>query len=192
MTSTQDKAIFERVKQGDENALKMLFDMYYNPLCQYANTMLRDSAAAEDVVQQIFTNLWVQRSKIGIDEALKPYLYSAVRNATYNVFKHHKVRQVHHDYMNAASANQSPDGSEVLEAVELQQRITAAIEELPPQCRLIFSKSRFESLSYKEIADEMGLSVKTIENQMGKALRLMRESLRDYLHILIAFGFLQG
>lgn len=192
MINVHDKALFERVKQGDQRALQILFDMYYTPLCRYAHTMLRDEAAAEDVVQQLFTRLWVKRDEIEVDGALKAYLYSAVRNASYNVFKHQKVRQAHNEHVAAAAANKSSLASEALEATELQQRINAAIESLPPQCRIIFAKSRYESLSYKEIADEMDLSVKTVENQMGKALRLMREALQDYLHILIAIGLLPG
>ena len=192
MATIQDKALFDQIKQGDEHALQLLFHMYYSSLCQYANTLLKDTAAAEDVVQQCYTTLWVKRLEIDIEGAVKSYLYSAVRNASFNVIKHQKVRQTHRENILHTTNGHSPDGSEVLEANELQARIKIAIGQLPPQCGIIFTKSRYESMSYQEIADEMGISVKTVDNQMGKALRLMREALRDFLPILIAIGFLPG
>ena len=108
-----------------------------------------------------------------------------VRNACLNLIKHEKIKQKHAGE-ELASAERSHDGvtQDVL-SLELEHKIHQAIETLPEQCRLIFKLSRFEELRYAEIAEQLHISVKTVENQMGKALKIMREHLRDYLPLII-------
>ena len=170
---------------GDINAFEMLFRTYYKPLCNYAYTFTQDKDEAEEIVQATFLSVWEKRRSIQIQTTVKPYLYAMVRNACLNVIKHEKIKQKH-------ASEELALGEEAYEAVtqsvhtsELETQIHKAMEKLPEQCRLVFKLSRFEELKYAEIATQLDISIKTVENQMGKALKIMREQLKDYLPLLI-------
>jgi RNA polymerase sigma-70 factor (ECF subfamily) len=173
---------------GDLTTFEMVFRDYYQPLVQYGNTFLKDADETEDVVQQVFVSVWEKRAQLEIHTSVRAFLYKAVHNACLNRIKHYKIRAVHAEEWKATQTH--ADTSNQLEADELQEKIHVAITLLPEQCARIFKMSRFDHLKYQEIADQLGLSVKTVENQMGKALRIIRESLKDYLPLLILF-FLQ-
>ncbi len=121
--------------------------------------------------------------EIMIDSSLKSYLYRAVRNAALNRLKHEKVKANHVAFVTSRNENFVSPADE-LEETELHFRIQRALKKLPEQCRVVFEMSRFEELKYTEIAERLGISVKTVENQMGKALRIMREQLNDYLPLI--------
>lgn len=163
----------------------MIFKTYYQPLCRYAYTFLNDADEAEEIVQASFISIWDKRAQVDIQTSFKSYLYRTVRNNCLNVLKHNKVKQQHARYALADGEPVHESVSENVEARELEQKIQDALQTLPDQCRLIFQLSRFEELRYQEIADQLQLSVKTVENQMGKALRLMREQLKDYLPLFL-------
>lgn len=164
----------------------MIFRDYYKPLVQYGTTILQDADETEDIVQQVFVSVWEKRTQLDIHTSVRALLYKAVHNACLNRIKHYKVRAVHAREWKATQSGEA-DASDHLQADELNRRINSAIEMLPEQCRKIFRMSRFEQLKYQEIADRLGLSVKTVENQMGKALKVIRESLKDYLPLFILF-----
>ena len=173
------------LRAGDIAAFEMLFRTYYQSLCNYAYTFVRDREEAEEVVQSTFMNVWEKRDNLTIHTGVKPYLYAMVRNACLNLLKHEKIKQRHAE-MEIASGERSIESvSRTVEASELEHRIVNAMSKLPEQCRLVFKLSRFEDLKYAEIADQLNISVKTVENQMGKALRVMREQLKDYLPLLL-------
>ena len=173
------------LRAGDIAAFEMLFRTYYQSLCNYAYTFVRDREEAEEVVQSTFMNVWEKRDNLTIHTGVKPYLYAMVRNACLNLLKHEKIKQRHAE-MEIASGERSIESvSHTVEASELEHRIVNAMSKLPEQCRLVFKLSRFEDLKYAEIADQLNISVKTVENQMGKALRVMREQLKDYLPLLL-------
>lgn len=181
---SSDKESFGAIRAGDLNAFEMMFKTYYQPLCRYANSYLSDPEEAEEIVQNAFIGIWEKRSSIEINTSLKAYLYRAIRNASLNNIKHQKVKQA---YAAMAVSNEektieASDQSVIRE--ELEDRINTALDVLPEQCRLVFKLSRFEELKYQEIADQLGISIKTVENQMGKALKIMREQLRDYLPLI--------
>ncbi|MES2616788.1 MAG: RNA polymerase sigma-70 factor [Bacteroidota bacterium] len=172
-----------------ENDYELIFRQYYRGLCNYANVLLRDMDNAEETVQNVFVKLWEKRDEMAIDSSVKSYLYKAVYNAALNEIKHQKVKQ---NYSQMEARNE-PVVEPILNSnlKELEKNIEKALHQLPEQCRLIFRMSRFEELKYREIANVLNISIKTVENQMGKALRLMRENLSDYLTILfIIFNFL--
>lgn len=180
-----DTATIELLQKGDEHAFEQVFKTFYKPLHAYAYIMLKDDAESEEMVQRVFFNIWNKRDRLNIEGSLKAYLYRAVHNESMNYLKHQKVRaayQVH--YQARPERGGSRAGSE-LAAGELRVHLRKALNELPPQCRTIFQLSRFEQLKYKEIAVELGISVKTVENQMGKALRLMRVKLAEFLPLLL-------
>lgn len=180
------------LKKGDITAFEMLFRTYYQPLCNYAYTFVQDRDEAEEIVQSAFLSVWEKRESLEIRTAVKPYLYAMVRNACLNVIKHEKIKQLHVEGELAMAERSIESVSRTVMASELEGRIGNAMEKLPGQCRLIFKLSRFEELKYAEIAAQLNISVKTVENQMGKALKIMREELRDYLPLLIVlmYGFL--
>jgi len=167
--------------------LKNAFYEHHTGLHRYAYTLVHENEAARDIVQQVFVTLCEQPEKFRITVSLKSYLYRAVYNRCIN----HKTRTVQHSSLEKING---PDSASVQrypgEAIELRNKIRAAIDRLPPQCRTVFLKSREESLSYARIAADMGIAVKTVEAQMTKALKLLREELQPYLYTFFPITFL--
>jgi RNA polymerase sigma-70 factor (ECF subfamily) len=180
-----EKQVLTSLSEGNESAIEMLFKSFYGPLCQYAYSFLRDRDEAEEVVQNAFVNIWDKRGDLAIQSSVKSYLYRMVRNACLNVIKHQRVKKEHESHEKAFGEPVHEGTSENVMASELERRIAHAMRNLPEQCRLVFQLSRFEELKYAEIADQLNISVKTVENHMGKALRLMREQLKDYLPVIL-------
>jgi RNA polymerase sigma-70 factor, ECF subfamily len=183
---------FEALLGGDITAFEMYFKTFYQPLCNYAYTFLQDREEAEEIVQNTFISVWEKRDGLNVRTSGKAYMYAMVRNACLNVLKHEKIKQ---KYVGEELALTSPgyeSVSNIVSSNELETKIQQAIEKLPEQCRLVFKLSRFEELKYQEIADQLNISVKTVENHMGKALKIMREQLKDYLPLIIVVlnGFL--
>ncbi len=180
------------LQAGDITAFEMIFKTYYQPLCNYAYSFVHDRDEAEEIVQATFLSVWEKRENLTIHTGVKPYLYAMVRNAALNVLKHEKIKQQHATVELAVAERSAESVTRTVMASELEDRIYKALNKLPEQCRLVFKLSRFEELKYAEIAEQLNISVKTVENQMGKALKIMREQLKDYLPLLIVFmnGFL--
>ncbi len=182
-----DDRVFLLIQSGDEKGLEMLFNTYYDPLCRYANTYLNDPDEAEEIVQNSFLKIWEKRKHLSIGTSAKSYLYQIVRNACLNEIKHRKVKKLYGESVLRQGEHYQESSEEQTIQLELSELITTAIENLPGQCQLIFRMSRFEELKYQEIADQLNLSIKTVENQMGKALRIMREGLKEYLPSIAIF-----
>jgi RNA polymerase sigma-70 factor (family 1) len=180
-----DKELVVELRSGNEIVFETLFKNYYERLCNYANTFINDMAEAEEMVQGTFLTLWEKHENIEIHTSLKSYLYRAVHNNCLNKIKHYKVRQEHRDeYLKYADIEYEHTSQELI-GQELEKQINRAIESLPPQCQTVFKLSRFENLTYNEIAEHLNISVKTIENHMIKALKILREQLKDYLPTLL-------
>jgi RNA polymerase sigma-70 factor, ECF subfamily len=187
-----ENQLLDTLKAGNITAFEMLFKTYYQPLCNYAYTFVQDKDEAEEIVQTTFLAVWEKKEVLEIRTTIKPYLYAMVRNACLNVIKHEKIKQQHAEVELALGERSVESVARTVMASELEKRIHQAMETLPEQCRLVFKLSRFEELKYAEIADQLSISIKTVENHMGKALKIMREQLRDYLPLLIVLlnGFL--
>jgi RNA polymerase sigma-70 factor (ECF subfamily) len=179
--------VFTALKEGNESAFEMLFRTYYKPLCNYAYSFLNDKDEAEEVVQSAFIGVWDKRSSIEIQTSIKSYLYRMVRNSCLNVIKHANVKKQHARHEMAGGIPAEDNASQSVMSQELEQKIHEAMKELPDQCRLVFQLSRFEELKYSEIAGQLNISVKTVENHMGKALKIMRQQLKDYLPLFLIF-----
>ena len=163
-----------------EGFFKETFDLLFEGLHRYAFTLLKDNDMAQDVVQSVFVKWWETQKRLD-DNAVKPYLFTATYRQCLNVIRNEKTKALRYEsyrYEFAASFSTMDD---VATQHELDLQIKEAIEQLPPRCRVIFKKSRFEDKRYAEIADEMNLSIKTVEAQMGNALRTLRERLKEYL-----------
>lgn len=179
-----DQEYFLEIQSGHVPAFEMLFKTHYQPLCRYASTYLKDPDGAEEVVQDAFIGIWEKREGISIETSLKSYLYRVVRNACLNELKHEQVKQKYMEDQVQQDEKTSEAADHLAIHEELEAKVRKAIDRLPEQCRLIFTMSRFEELKYQEIADQLNLSVKTVENQMGKALKLMRLYLKEYLPLI--------
>ena len=170
----------EALRRGDEAAFDAVFRKYYAPLCHYAVGLTNgDPDEAEDMVQQSFVKLWEKRTSLDITWSVKSYLYKMVHNAALNKIRHQKTKNKYHQLIvqPLENAHEMPEDT----LPELREKLQRALQDLPPQCRNIFELSRFEELKYREIAEQLQISIKTVETQMGKALRLMRVHLADYL-----------
>jgi RNA polymerase sigma-70 factor (ECF subfamily) len=171
--------------QADEQVFERLFVDWYRPLHAYASSVLRDDAQAEEAVQAVFCRLWERRGDVRIQASVKAYLYGCVYHECVNWMRKEKNRSFYRKWAVARSGSagsRAPESaSDKVEAGELEGRFQRALDELPEQCRAIFQLSRFSELKYREIAEQLGISVKTVEAQMGKALKILRRKLADYL-----------
>jgi RNA polymerase sigma-70 factor, ECF subfamily len=162
-----------------------VFRTYYNGLCRYASTWIDKREDAEEIVQTVFVKLWEKREDRIIEISIKSYLYKSVYHSALNYLKHQKIKR---QYMEMNKQGElAPNAGENLQTKELRHKINAAINALPEQCRLVYKLSRFENLKYKEISNVLNISIKTVENHMGKALRLMRENLSEYITIWVFY-----
>ncbi|MCK4406316.1 MAG: RNA polymerase sigma-70 factor [Bacteroidales bacterium] len=180
--------IFERIKNGDEKAFDYIFDTYYTGLCIFANKYVEDIDLAEDIVQELFVKIWVKRGQININNSLKSYLFQSVNNSCLNHLKHLKIRDNYKKHISCYETDELHYDTLVEE--ELNLRIYNSIESLPEKCKIIFKLSRFGGLKYKEIAEKLKISIKTVKVQIGKALKTLRNDLQDYLPLLLIFNAL--
>ncbi|NVK64126.1 MAG: RNA polymerase sigma-70 factor [Flavobacteriales bacterium] len=166
--------------------LNTLFKAHYDELCRYAFSIVKDQDAAEDVVQQLFIKLWEKRDSIREIDNIRSYLFRSTFNMSLNEQKKmQRMPKSDDEAVRNSSLQSEVQTSSLLTTNELQGRVDSAMMVLPEKCREVFRLSRFEQLSYKEIAEELEISPKTVENQMGKALRIMREELKDYLPLVV-------
>jgi RNA polymerase sigma-70 factor (family 1) len=176
-----DQSILLRMQQDDESALELLFKTYYAQLCRFARNMLKDKEQAQDMVQDVFMKVWDKRTQINITTSFKAYLYMAVRNHCLNAMKVNDRKYWMEDGMEDDIRIAEDQMISQLSAKALGEKIGSVVEKLPAKCKLTFQLSRFEDMSYKEIAETMNVSVKTVENQMGKALAYLRGNLAPYI-----------
>ena len=180
--------LLQAFKQDNEAAFIKIYEDYYTRLCFYAAKFIHDSEQARSIVQEVYVELWIKRKKLNISFSLKAYLFNSVRNACVDYLRKEKIN-------NKALSRLTLDDTvsvDHMEAVELNARINKAIQELPEKCREIFILCRFDGLKYGEIARKLGISIKTVEMQMGIALKKLRNNLSDYQYFnLLAFILLK-
>jgi RNA polymerase sigma-70 factor, ECF subfamily len=175
-----DRALLDRLRSGDQAAFDSIFRTHYGHLVSFAQGLLRDRAAAEDSAQEVMLELWRRRDELVIQDSLRAYLLRATRNRSLNQLRHVKVqRNAEPHLVGEESVTAAGDGK--LAAGELRDALSAAVAELPPACREVFQLSRGQGLRYAEIASTLDISVKTVESQMGKALRHLRTRLAEWL-----------
>jgi RNA polymerase sigma-70 factor (ECF subfamily) len=188
LTMQWDDAGFTRaLKHRDEQAFGELFKRYFKQLRNYAFSFVQEQTLAEDIVQTIFLRLWDKIEVLNVGDSIPAYLYRAVYNESLNTLKRSKVRRSYHSWLNRHMKDQTDTAHKNLQLQELERQLRAAINELPEQCRTIFQLSRYEELRYRDIGLRLGISVKTVENQMGKALKLLRARLIEFLPLLMLY-----
>ena len=179
-----DEQIARLLVKRDEAAFEQVFKTHYKNLHAYAFTMLKDEDDAEEMVQQVFFKLWERSEHLSFSGSVAAYLYRAVHNESLNFLKHQKVKASHQLRVAYSMKNKSEQAHSKIASKELENKFREALSELPEQCRTVFQLSRFEDMKYREISEKLDISVKTVENHMVKALRLLRTKLVDFLPIL--------
>jgi RNA polymerase sigma-70 factor (ECF subfamily) len=175
-----ERALFARLAAGDEDAFDAIFRVWYAPLVRIAEGIVRERAVAEEVVPDVLREVWRRRERLGSEEAPRAYLIRSARNRALNHVRHLRVEQRGAPKA-AGPAVTGPMGAARLVEAELEAAMHAAVGALPPRCREVFELSRVHGLSYADIGRSLEISIKTVEAQMGKALRLLRERLAPWL-----------
>lgn len=184
MDLTEDKELYLKLRDGDERAFQTLFRKYYPAMCHFANQFLADADVAEEIVQEMFVKIWEKRSVLNIETSVKHYLFRSVRNHCLNQLQHEKIKKQYASKV-LSSATQDFNPDDYFLEVDLIKRIEKSIESLPPKRKEIFRLSREQGMKYKEIAETLDISVKTVEAQMGLALKHLREELKDFSNYLM-------
>jgi RNA polymerase sigma-70 factor, ECF subfamily len=179
---SNDIALFRRVRKDDRLALNTLFANYYQKLCTFASTYLNSEEESEEVVADVFISLWKNREHLEIKNNFRAYIYIAVKHACLALIK---KRRPHHEAITDSMENtfadqQTPE--QVLQLHELMDEINHTVESLPLRCRQIFIMSRYDGLKYKEIAEILSIAEKTVENQLVKALEILRLAVQAKQH----------
>ena len=175
-----DTELLERLRRGDTSAFDVIFRTWYGPLVGTAERMLRDRAVAEELVQDVMLELWRRRETLSSDGSAQAYLFQATRNRVLNHLRHLKIEQRSEPEVRGESSSNPPADAALVQQ-ELSTAVQRAVQALPDRCREVFELSRVHGLKYAEIAHALGISVKTVEAQMGKALRTLRERLAAWL-----------
>ncbi len=162
--------------ESTESVLQSIYRDYYEKLCKQVYLLVRDSNIAEDIVQEVIVEIWNKKDQLNIQQSLEAYLKRACKNRSLNHLRDQKVKwEDESELYDVEDSNVSSEQQITYE--ELEQEICSCIDHLPEKCRLVFTLSRFEDMSYNEIADNLGISIKTVENQISKALRILREKI---------------
>lgn len=177
--------LLSKIKEGDKNSFKLLFDLYYTDLCRFALAYLKDPDNAEDVVQNFFISFWEKRESLTINTSIKSYLFSSVRNRSLNYIRDNsKFADIDDEFLSNQPSG-SIEADSMIDTDNLEEKIRGAIEKLPVKCKEIFLLSREQNLSYKQIAERLQISVKTVENQISIALKKLHLELKPYYNALI-------
>jgi RNA polymerase sigma-70 factor (ECF subfamily) len=175
-----DKLLFEKIAYGDKSSFDILFRKYYSQLVRFAMGYMHDGPAAEEIVQDLFVRIWESAQRIEIETSILAYLYSSVRNQALNCIKHENVKKKYEQEQVTMLDSYKDDFEEKVNVKFFRQMLTSAVGDLPEKCREIFEMAKFEGLTYDEIADYLQVSAKTVENQMGIALKKIREAMILY------------
>lgn len=176
---SDDAMIIRRIRQGDVEQFESLFRSSYVSLVRYARVIIKDSDTAEEIVQDLFFRLWQDRGKLKIESSLNGYLYRSVHNKCMHFIEHRKVIEKHAEEMSSMQQTTQEDPSDILSYEELRGRVTSILKKLPDRCGQIFYMSRFEDMKYSEIAEKLSVSIKTVEADMGRALKEFRKELKE-------------
>ncbi|MFN8417089.1 MAG: RNA polymerase sigma-70 factor [Cytophagaceae bacterium] len=174
-------------ESNEKGFYETLFHSYYADLCKLSFNIIKDKDKAEDVVQEVYVQLWQRRNSIEFTFSIKSYLFKSVYNKS--ITEYHKIIKrptidvhEHTEVLFAAS-----NGEQQAQLNDVTNALHKAIGSMTDGCRTVFLMSREESLTYKEIAEVLGISIKTVENQMGKALKHLREHLKEFILLYLFF-----
>jgi len=172
-----------------EVEFEALFKAHFKELHAYAFSFLKDWDKAEEVVQGLFLKLWEKRELPEMHTSMRSYLYKAAYHDCLNLIRREKVHLQYQTRTAFAMKDESDNAANTVHLREVQVRLSAALNMLPEKCRTVFHLSRFEQLKYRQIADHLGISIKTVEKQMGKALRILRGEMKEFLPLIAVLLF---
>lgn len=180
-TFLPDDMLLERIRRDDAAAFEVVYNRYAARLFHVAHGILKDREACEDIIQELFTTFWIKRQRLNILD-LKAYLFTAAKN---NVLMSIRSGKVSIDLTELEQLVEGRSASDTVMEKELRQHIDDNVAKLPQKCRTIFTLSREEKLSHKEIASQLNISAKTVENQMTIALKRLKSSLGDFMSFFL-------
>jgi len=182
-----DQFWIENIQKGDEESFEFLFKKYYLPLTRFAWRYVNSKAIAEELVQEIFTIIWEKRKDLDTTGSVRSYLYKSVRNLSINQLNHHELKNRYDRQWTSQRENPEITFHDEIREEQIRHAIATAIEELPPRSKMTYKLHRYDGLTYGEIAEVMEVSVKTVESQMTRTLKILRERLSYLLpYLLIA------
>lgn len=176
-----DSQLIFRLQNEGRSAFTIIFRKYYNDLVHYAYSLVQDVTQSEEIAQEVFVKLWENREKNLVHSSLKSYLLSAVHNKSVDFMRHHEVAGRYSAFALAEAYDSQNNIEAYVLHSDLRKHYTKALDRIPRVYSQVFIMSRNESLTYAEIAERLGVSVRTVEVRMGKALSLLREDLKEYL-----------
>lgn len=180
-----DSLFWKIALKDDKEAFKKLFTNFFAPLCVFAQRYVENRTTSEDIVQDVFFNIWKNRKNLDIRTSTRNFLITSVKNSCIDSLRR---KEVESRYMTVQADKMNEADTEDLYAIsELEEAINKALEKLPDKIRLVFEMSRFQELTYAEIAQQQDISVKTVEAYMTKALKQLRVELKDYLPFILLF-----
>jgi len=189
-----DKILIQQIADEDEGAFEELFSKYFHYLHNVAYNRLQSKEVADDIVQEVFTDIWNNRNSLNIHTSFQAYLHRAVKNKVYKFIRHQSVRnkemyiqRIYDEYYKKSSF---PRADASVHHEDLKNLVTQYLDELPQKSRTIFSMSRDEHYTHNEIAEELNCSPKTVEYHIGKALKHLRINLKDYVAALIPLSLM--
>lgn len=177
--------IFSLIKKGDKKAFESLFRSLYSGLCTFATKYVADVDEVEDIVQDVFFTIWMKRNKIHIKQNIDSYLYASVRNKCLMYIQHQKIINKYNNYSIYITNNRNEVRDDLIEYRELSGIVDKTLDSFPDRMREIFILSRYEGLKYNEIARQLSLSVKTVEANITRALKIFRKKLGNYMDVMV-------
>jgi len=177
MLTTEEKGWLDLLKSDDESAMEKIFQEYYKYLVVTSYNIIDDDAKAKDLVQDTFFDFWQKRNELSLDISLKAYLRRAVINKSIDEIRRRKKIVFNDEIVDHAIESDAAAYHEEVDNSDLKAMMMKSIELLPEKCKVVFKLSRFEGFTHKEIASELGISTKTIENQITKALKSIRKTM---------------
>lgn len=178
----QEQIIIEKLKKGDESGLRQMFDVYYSPLCVYAMRYLDGFDVVEDMVQEVFINFWENKRVDSLTTSLKAYLFTAVRNNALNYIRknnRYRIEELDDEF----DILMEEVDTEALE--EKKAKLFTELDQLSEQSRKVFEAIVFDNMKYKEVAEELGVSLNTIKTHFSRALKQLRSSLDIIILIML-------
>jgi len=179
MDSAKANELLQLIKRGNEKAFRQLYDHYWSKLYIKAYQRLSDTYACEEILQNIFLKFWQRRENLEITHSLDQYLYSALRFEIINWWRHHDLQEKHLEYFKKNYDVVVPEENEL---TELQSILDHKIANLPEKCQKVFRLSRFEYKTHRQIADQLGITTKTVEYHIAYALKQLKAELKGYTH----------
>ncbi len=182
-----EHTLVERMIAGDQTAFELLFKFYYPGLVIFASNIVLSKDEAEEIVQDFFVRLWDNRQNIKTDSNLKNYFFTSVKNRSINFLKSNEIKRQIIEELEKQMKNELLYNPDVYVDTELQRRLKTAFAKLPPRTAEIFTMSRFRGLTNDEIANDLKLSKRTVETQVSKALKILRQELQGFATLLLFF-----